>query len=669
MIIIFGTSPHLMETFRHWRSRYGYVLLFLLAAISKGSACGALSSPQCFRRNEVASIYICEWSFNTNESDVTFTLYFTDIFGIEKKIENIKKNHKNIIEEEEDLTVSDRVDIWVEAHVGNATCTSPNVSGLLIDSVKYDAPHNILASWLRNNLSLSWQAAERYPALAEVCFKKHGNLLESCEKRLINTTNEASKYNVVIVNLMKSSAYQVRIRHLATKYKVPLWSNWSPFITVPAALDCKLEVNHTSRLLNGTRQVTLTWKPIPHQATLRGVTYSVTDTHSSHGCPCKRKKSQTSRDSNHHTLHVSYSAVNITVVARNEAGKSPETVLHVPAASAADLKICDQTLLNEKLKRRTCLELYELQDADLNPESVIVLTARKQKKGEGIKSSMKNFTRYLYFEHRCHNGKPRTVKVCLFYLKEGAPNKEPQYDKTIPKTHSVYLSWKEISFEHHRGFLTNYSLCSMKISPQKEPKECFNISASMTEHHLENLTPGAKYNITLAGVTRAGEGLLAAQIIETLQEKPVNVWLSFGLLVVFFIFSAVCTVIIKRIKAKIFPPIPRSVILDFIPRYPEKEQEMCDTKEEVHELTLYQPGLEETPVLGVLKGEWDDTTDEDMEKERSDSAGSDDECLSLDSAVQTLSKSQMAELEQAEAELARLIYRSGLVFDVKSESS
>uniref|UniRef100_A0A8C6MER3 Fibronectin type-III domain-containing protein n=1 Tax=Nothobranchius furzeri TaxID=105023 RepID=A0A8C6MER3_NOTFU len=280
-------------------------------------------------------------------------------------------------------------------------------------------------------------------------------------------------YNVVIVNLVRSSAYQVRIRQLAIKYKSPLWSNWSPFLTVPAG------------------KLIIKW--FRESFTLKLVTYSVTDTHSSHGCPCKRKKSHTSRNSNHHTLHVSYSAVNITVVARNEAGKSPETVLHVPAASAADLK------------------------------------SRSQ--------SMKNFTRYLYFEHRCHNGKPRTVKVCLFYLKEGAPNKEPQYDKTVPKTHSVSLSWKEISYEHHRGFLTHYkSLCST-LHPLLIGSECFTISASMTEHHLENLTPGAKYNITLAGATRAGEGLLAAQIIETLQEK--------------------------------------SVILDFIPHHPEKEVSNC----------------------------------------------------------------------------------------------
>ncbi len=52
--------------------------------------------------------------------------------------------------------------------------------------------------------------------------------------------------------------------------------------------------------------------------------------------------------------------------------------------------------------------------------------------------------------------------------------------------------------------------------------ECYNISTSLTKYHLENLTPGAKYNISLAGVTGVGEGLQASITINTLPEKPVN---------------------------------------------------------------------------------------------------------------------------------------------------
>lgn len=41
------------------------------------------------------------------------------------------------------------------------------------------------------------------------------------------------------------------------------------------------------------------------------------------------------------------------------------------------LAACDKTLLDGKIKKRTCLELYQFQDEDSRPEKVITLTARK----------------------------------------------------------------------------------------------------------------------------------------------------------------------------------------------------------------------------------------------------------------------------------------------------
>ena len=49
-----------------------------------------------------------------------------------------------------------------------------------------------------------------------------------------------------------------------------------------------------------------------------------------------------------------------------------------------------------------------------------------------------------------------------------------------------------------------------------------NISASLIKYHLENLTPGAKYNISLAGVTGGGEGPKARLTLNMLPEKPAN---------------------------------------------------------------------------------------------------------------------------------------------------
>lgn len=34
-------------------------------------------------------------------------------------------------------------------------------------------------------------------------------------------------------------------------------------------------------------------------------------------------------------------------------------------------------------------------------------------------TDVQEFVRYLYYEHRCERGKPRTVEMCLFYKKQG----------------------------------------------------------------------------------------------------------------------------------------------------------------------------------------------------------------------------------------------------------
>lgn len=79
-------------------------------------------------------------------------------------------------------------------------------------------------------------------------------------------------------------------------------------------------------------------QPMPHAAAVRGVNYSLQNTQSSHGCPCMKRKRLITTDK--HTIHmyVSYSAVNISVTARNAVGNSPPTIVQVLAKRAADLK-------------------------------------------------------------------------------------------------------------------------------------------------------------------------------------------------------------------------------------------------------------------------------------------------------------------------------------------
>ncbi|XP_028443755.1 interleukin-12 receptor subunit beta-2 [Perca flavescens] len=664
---------YLMETLKCRSSLHKYIVVFIfLTAASKGSACEAPSSPECFRRKADETVYLCEWSMNTTESDVTFVLYID-----KEKIRNIKQTWSQVNEEK--LIKNRSVDIWVEARVGNSSCTSPRRSVVLGDTVKYAAPQIISMSWLKNDLSLTWRAEGAHPALAEILFRRNDDPAESWEKRTTNTTSYNSKYNATVENLLKDSAYKVQIRHRSTHARNPLWSGWS-FVTVPAELEQKPEVTMAIQLLNGTRKVTLTWKPMPHAAAASGVNYNLTDTQSSHGCHCHENRYPQNTSENRHTTHVSFSAVNISVIAQNAAGYSPTAIVQIPAEVAADLKICDKTLLNDTLHWKTCLELYELQDGDSMPKNVITLTGKKKKKAKQIRKNIKDYVRYLYFEHRCDGGKPQTVKMCIFYKKEGVPSKKPQDFISFSETHtSVNLSWKAIPFADQKGYLTHYRLCSVTISSQDVLKACFNISALLMKYRLENLAPGAKYNISLAGVTRVGEGPEATVMINTLPEKPVNVWWSLGLLFLFFFMTTMCTCIFKRIKSKILPPVPTPVIPDFIPYQPES-QELLERKEEVHELTLHQLHPEGKSVpedaeeTDVLTGEWDSGTDEDVENKRGDSRmsrGSSDQSLdpgSTDEALRSSREGKMTDLEQVDNEIAMLIYRNGLVFDVKTDS-
>lgn len=85
-------------------------------------------------------------------------------------------------------------------------------------------------------------------------------------------------------------------------------------------------------------------QPVLHAAAASGVTYILQDTQSSHGCPCQRERHNIS--STYYNTYVSYSAVNISVIAKNAAGYSPPAIIQVPAEPATDLKSRSKCVLS-----------------------------------------------------------------------------------------------------------------------------------------------------------------------------------------------------------------------------------------------------------------------------------------------------------------------------------
>ncbi|KAF3690768.1 Interleukin-12 receptor subunit beta-1 [Channa argus] len=635
--------------------------------VPAGSACETLSNPQCFRKKAEDSVYICEWSMSMTETNVIFDIYLNT-----NKLGSYKETRCTLNEEQ--LIKYRTVDIWVKAHVRNFSCASPRTSVVLEQTIKYEAPRHISVSWIKNNLSLIWTAAEEHPALAEIWFRRAVHLTGPWEKRLANTTYKTLKNQVIVGNLLKHSAYQVQIRQRSTQAQNPLWSNWSE-VTVPAELEHEPKVTVTITHLNGTRMVTLTWKPMPHAAAVTGVTYILEDT-LSQGCTCGKEKHPIVTKNHTASMYVAYSAVNISIFARNTVGVSPPAVIQVPSKPAAELKICDDVVLKE-LNNASCHEWWEFQDGDTRSKNVMTVSRKRKKPKYKITNDMRDYVRYLYFEQTCYKRKLQTVKMCIFYKKQGVPHKEPGDLIAFGETEtSVELSWKAIPLVEQQGHLTHYSLCSIKIN-SLEQEDCHNISAQWLKYHLENLTPESKYNISLAGVTEVGQGPKATVTIKTLPEKPLNVWLSFGLLFGFFLMSTMGTVVLKRIKSKILPPVPVPVIPDFIPHQLDS-QEMLEEKEEVDELMLLQPHPEVMPVSedaeesSVLPMDWSDSSDEDMENDRGDTKMSggtshgDDDPNSTDQILRN--SGDITNLEQVDNEITMLMYRNGLVFDVKTDS-
>lgn len=398
-----------METLTYWASFQRHIILFMvLTVISKGSTCEAPSSPVCFRRGRDKSVYICEWSMNTTESDVTYDFYIN-----EGKLESVKQTTTEFPEER--LIRKETVHIWVRAHVGNSTCTSVRSDVILQNFIKYDAPRDISMSWDKDNLNLSWKAAENYPASAEVRFHRPNTASWETISCSTKTNEGTSKCQV---SLSSNLTYQLKIRQKSTQALNPLWSEWSPAVVVPAVLQTEPHVSSTTRLKNGTRMVKLRWSSFSSAAEITGLTFHLYDTQSSRGCPCVGKKHLINNTSIH--MNVSYSAVNISVIAQNAAGYSPQAVVSLPPIKPADLKACSNLTLDGVLRKGTCLELYEYQDEVLRPENVITLSGRQRRKDrEEIKDNLKDYVRYLCYEHKCVSGKPQTVKNCLVYKKEG----------------------------------------------------------------------------------------------------------------------------------------------------------------------------------------------------------------------------------------------------------
>ncbi|KAJ0065685.1 hypothetical protein NL108_016239 [Boleophthalmus pectinirostris] len=601
------------------------------------------------------------------------------------------------------------VDIWVETSNCTPSYTSPKTRVTLREIIKYAEPHNISVEWSLENMTLQWEAPERKEAAVQIRHRANSSQTWNNISGITTVTNK--KYTLMLVNLEKTSVQQLQMRHRSTIASSSLWSNWANVLTVPIEFTriLKTRMNKITAETKTQRNITLKWKPVNVNG--ENVDYLV-EIQYLKDCSCNKHEENFSPKSYYRTA-VSFSALNLSVRARNSASSSPPALFHVPPENPPYLTVCSKnTSLTKEQKKRSCRELYELRDGKVKEDTVIILKANaKVDVRKKIEQELKEYLPYLYFEHQCKKKSQHTTKKCIYYREQGIPVSPPQAFTTSLEN-SGTLSWRPIPTEEQRGFITHYSLCIQTIS---EELDCRKIKPSLSSYTLKDLKPGTKYNISLAGVTEKGEGPKARVIINTPPGKPYLVWVTFGLLIGFFVLSTSCSFIFTRIKNQVFPPVPTPVITGFSSTPAEVQvtpqpratctticqwimdtcakdqlrselsprptsslnyQDLLERKELVDKVILVQNHsecclLEETEknctLIRTITIAPSHMTEEggDEEEDRRSQTGSEDNEQTRNDATEE----EMTDPEQIQTEIALLIYRNGLVFDVNADCS
>ncbi|CAL8344688.1 unnamed protein product [Gadus morhua 'NCC'] len=613
-------------------------VMVVAATVSKG--CEAPGKPKCFRNNSSSHIYTCEWGRSSSATHVTYDLLFNTTeppFHVVNEMSWRDLPTNRIYLDEDQLIKNRKVSIVVTAHAGNASCTYNSTTVVLSTVVKLPEPVIMAALWSDHKLKLTWPS-QGDSASAEVLVRHVENKTQTWSHEVKKETNV---YSVLLEGLETQRAYQVQVRQRSTQVSTSLWSGWSANLTVPAEIlqSPDVELKTITEVDRGIRQLVFTWKAVPPAAQTGGVNYTLTY---SPCCPCAVKEKawcQITVPSLNHTIHVTNSAFNLSIRAVNTAGASSRGYVNVAAKPDQDLKACEKNVTFHGKH----VEWYEFKEGGTAKER----TLRKERK---------DFVRYVFRKYHCGHKGPKTVEMCLWYKKEHVPLVEPLSFSGSQTDTALNLSWRPIPLEARQGFISHYTLCHTKHTkpPEQEPsqEECRNLNASETTFRLENLQPDSRYNITLAGATSMGPGPQALLSIKTFRsekhpEGNLPVWISLGLLVTFFGASILGSLLVKRLKSKILPPVPEPVIL--YPALIQADNEELEQRETLDEVSIHQP---------VLGGEhhWFEDREEDMDQSKT-LIGTDED--------QTQQGSR--DSFESPGDQEEVLYRNGLVFDMKAE--
>ncbi|KAL4658826.1 interleukin-6 receptor subunit beta-like [Arapaima gigas] len=559
-----------IERFRLQKKMKTDLLLTVLAVVFlKGETAKPHFSLQCYKKTTDAyDDFFCTWEPGIPVENSTL---FYDVPGKPViKLCTGKKLSCNVIRE--DLRTKTRTTLWVEANIGNTTYRSHNLSVVLDNQVKYDAPEIKTMSRSSRHLTLRWEKPknEVNEVIHEFAFRKLGDdLWKTLLVMVIDSVNLIMTPHFTeewAVTFLQNDCYEVRIRRRAKGLDTVIWSDWSNIKKVPVEIYSQPKVVwKVGELKDGSRLLTLKWEEPQKLASFGGVLYKL---FISSG-PCLKENYTYNLNTTQHRVNVTASAVNLKITAINNVGESPTTQITVPAQH---LNTCSKSLDLTLKHKKFCIEWYNFSDGETRPASVNVIRGRnilhaisKMKKG------MKNFVRYHYFIH-IHR---KTNALCPFYKKEGVPKSAPVNVTVLNTTNSsALLWWKPIPVSDQKGFLKHYVI----FITTETKADIKKVSWLQTNYTIQSLSPGTKYTVHIAGETAVGFGPnTTVEIQMNLLPPPtkgrVRCCRSLR--------HQLNNCVFPRLKTKCLPDIPRPVIPETLSCSPESDKETYAVEEEV----------------------------------------------------------------------------------------
>uniref|UniRef100_A0A8C6XTJ3 Interleukin-6 receptor subunit beta n=2 Tax=Naja naja TaxID=35670 RepID=A0A8C6XTJ3_NAJNA len=486
------------------------------------------------------------------------------------------------------------LEVWVQARNELGVAESDHIEFDPINYVKPLPPHKLSlnSGEFPRILRISWE--NRFKVTQNLKYKIQYKILNSNDWTEIPPEDTASlRTSFTLQALRPNTEYQIRLCCGIDSSKY--WSDWSE-VTGFTAEDRPskgpvLWRNIKTSDSAGNWTLSLLWKELsPSEANGVILEYKVSI---SGRPPLAFPTQHYSLNTTQLVLNVENGTYDVSVTAVNKAGKSPTSVLLIPATnSKAPVKNIGAFPKDGKLlvnwtppKESVSKYIIEWQEVCSNLNCPTEWQQEPgSERGTFLKGTIKPYKRYIITVYPLYLGGQGEGVSTQAYLQQDVPATGPNVrTKKLGKFDAI-LQWEPLSVEEQNGFIKNYTI-SYRTGTGDE--RVVAVDPSKTEYLLSSLLSNTLYIVHMTAYTESGgtagpQFTFSTNRFEDGEIEAIVVPVCIGFLIVTLLGVLVCFSKRDMIKKHIWPNVPdpsKSLIAQWSPQTPAKH---FNSKEEIY---------------------------------------------------------------------------------------